>query len=100
MPTIAAGEIAQLRLSNPFAGFYVMADTKHLFPVVALTDLGPITEGIHTRALGLVVKTGSKKDGLVRCRIDFAVDLGDVEGTLDFTGPTVGGLVNFQVFDC
>jgi hypothetical protein len=99
--TINAGEIARRRFSNPLPGYYVLADTEHLFPIVALTDLGPIVEGIHTHALGLVVKTGRKvsNEGLVRCRIDFAVDLGDVEGTLSFRGHSVGGQVNFRAFE-
>ena len=91
--------------SERYTGMFFTGDNGVLFEVLATADnpanVGPLVRASRTRTLGRLVQTGTKiTRGQVRARLEFAVDTGDVEGTLEFgTGEVLHGLTRAEVFE-
>ncbi|QYN17584.1 hypothetical protein [Amycolatopsis sp. DSM 110486] len=99
--TITAGAIDKARATNPAAGYIAYAAKYEAgFPIVAITEVGPIVSGFQADTIGRLVRTGQSVDivGDVDCRIEFARKLGDAAGTLVFGHASVSATARARFF--
>lgn len=101
--TITLAEIEELRgaFSSMLRMLFVETDQGGRYDLVAITSAGLIVESFTGKQLARVEQTGQRVNsrGLVRCRVTFARDLGDTEGTLAFDGETTGAVAQVSFFE-